>query len=482
MRISRIFRLGKSQYELDFVDIDPRHDIPLFVDPYFLSTRTDHWSSEASRTIKSFFEHFTRLIRAGDAQGARQLFERLGEPNETCLGLSKGRPQGRGIGETNATKIFESLIATEAVRAGVVEDIEDCRIFVEGVDKDLISDMATNIIKGHLIQYTQAQCQLWNIPLQPGVPSGFVWSRLDGQWTNVHTDMLIVDGKKLLLVPKAIVSFSEKYTAQQYHQHFVLNFLQNEHLRMNSVLVQRRRRRDGSERVFVTKKSVREYDAPLTKEFLARFTQQHPEVFRNFRERTRDKIQSVDNEELSNSNLRDIAEYLVEELRSIPAGPENATRYHRTIVGILELLFYPNLFSPQIEGEIHEGRKRIDITFDNGAKDGFFFRLHTTYQTPSQFILVECKNYSRDVANPELDQIAGRFSPNRGRFGIIVCRTIDDMQTLLARCSDTYRDQRGTILPIVDADLIALLQQLANGDRRPEEEFLANRFRQIALQ
>jgi hypothetical protein len=95
--------------------------------------------------------------------------------------------------------------------------------------------------------------------------------------------------------------------------------------------------------------------------------------------------------------------------------------------------------------------------------------------------MVECKNYSREVANPELDQMGGRFSPNRGKVGLIVCRSIDNMDTFLARCSDTYRDQRGIILPLVDADLIALLEEVKAGKRVPDEDLLQERLRQVAL-
>lgn len=482
MKLSERFELNKTQFELDFVDIDLSTDIPLFIDPYFLAQRNDPWSISASRTIRSFFQQLINLIRAGSTAQARELFIHLGEPNETCLGLSQGVPQGRGVGAEDSDKIFESLLESAAVQSGIVEDIEDCRVFVPGIDKDKTSDMATNIIRKHLIKYTQNQCRLWGMPLQENVPSGYVWERHSREWINDYTEMFVVDGRKILLTPKAIVSFVKDYTANKYLQHFVLNFLQNEHLRLNTALVQRRIKKDGSERRWVTKKSIREHEHPITKEFLAKFTQDHPEIFAKFRKETAIEVTSLKNEDLTPEVLNAIIDYLIFELTNTPPGNENATRYHRLTVGILELIFYPNLTSPQVEREIHDGRKRIDITFDNAASFGFFHRLHTTYNTPAQYIFIECKNYSRDVANPELDQLSGRFSLHKGKFGLLLCRTIDDLNVFLARCADTYTDGRGIIIPLVDDDLISLLKSLKERVERPEEVLLNDRFRNIALQ
>src|SRR4051812_9551411 len=153
MRISRRFGLEVSQYELDFVDIDTSRDLRLFIDPHFLGQRSDRWSIEAAGSIRGFFQRFLSLLRAGRKADARELFSRLGEPNETCLGLSRGIPRGNAVGEELADQIFDSLVNSKAVKTGVLTDLEDARIFVRHIDKDRVSDMATVLIRGHLLTY-----------------------------------------------------------------------------------------------------------------------------------------------------------------------------------------------------------------------------------------------------------------------------------------------------------------------------------------
>jgi len=344
MKISKIFNLGKSQAELDFVDIDISRDTPLFLEPSFLAKRNDKWSIDASRTIKSYFQFVIDLIRAKRIDEAKILFDYLHEPNSTCLGLSKGRPQGKGVGRQNTDDIFDSIIKSKAIITGLIRDLEDNIIFVDGFGRDKLSDMTTNIIKKHLIQYTQHQCQLNNIDLSHDVPSGYFWEISSNDWENVYTDMLIIDNRKILLVPKGIVSYSDDYTPEKYYNHFVLNFLQSEHLRMNSALIQNKR--DGTP--YVTKKSIKEkveleieQSNSNIKGFLREFTKKHPQVFENFKIET--KTSSLEQYEFEIQNIDNIVKYLITKLETIDSGNDEATSYHRCITGILELLFYPHL-------------------------------------------------------------------------------------------------------------------------------------------
>jgi len=474
MQINTRFNLEKSQAELDFVNIDTNRDTPLFLDPFFLSKRIDNWSSSATLTLRSFFQTLIDHIRAGEEENARSLFEFLHEPNSTCLGMSTGEPEGNGVGNEDAIKIYDNLLESRAVQTGLIQDIEDNILFVDNFGKDKLSDMTTNIIKKHLIKYTQEQCNLHNIPLNNNVPSGFYWSREEMAWTSEHTQMLVINDRPILLVPKGIVSFSKAYTPTKYYNHFVLNFLQNEHLQINSALVQENRHGQR----FVTKKDIKE-DTPQSKEFLRDFTLRHPEVLEQFKAQT--ETAPLKNAEITDISVKQICKLLGERLVNIKSGNEHASTYHKLLIGVLELLFYPKLINPVKEREIHQGRKRIDITFDNAATDGIFYRLSENMGLPCLYLFVECKNYSSDPANPELDQLAGRFSVNRGRVGFLLCRNFVDRGLFIQRCRDTYSDGRGLIIPLVDQDIINLLDNHNEFDYAFIEKYLSDIIRDIIL-
>jgi hypothetical protein len=96
MLVSEYYHLQRSQPSLDFVDVDIDGDTPVFVSPRALTLLPSQWGDECVHLIQNFFQTILALIRSGNNDQAEALLQVLREPNETHLGLSKGKPQGRG--------------------------------------------------------------------------------------------------------------------------------------------------------------------------------------------------------------------------------------------------------------------------------------------------------------------------------------------------------------------------------------------------
>ncbi|MBR5279426.1 MAG: hypothetical protein IKU26_00455, partial [Clostridia bacterium] len=86
---------------------------------------------------------------------------------------------------------------------------------------------------------------------------------------------------------------------------------------------------------------------------------------------------------------------------------------------------------------------------------------------------------TRDIKNPELDQMSGRFSHQRGWFGMIMCRGFDDKNLFIQRCKDTASDGRGIIICLDDTDIKTMLQLVADGKRFEVDKYMINRYQQI---
>lgn len=147
---------------------------------------------------------------------------------------------------------------------------------------------------------------------------------------------------------------------------------------------------------------------------------------------------------------------LLDAVLNTPTGASDATNYEDRIEALLTALFYPDLTNPNVQHKIHAGRKRIDITYTNMAADGLFRSISLHH--PAMRIAVECKNYNKDIANPELDQMIGRFSPSRGRVGLLISRKFENKQLFLDRCRDTAKDNNGFIIALDDDDLRELVK------------------------
>lgn len=475
MRISQYFQLGRSQPTLDFVDVDIRGDTPVFVSPRALMLLPSEWGDTCVYLVQNFFQTVLGFIRSGKNHQARTLLQVLREPNETHLGLSKGKSQGRALGSASAQDVWKALSESEAAASGLLQDLEDTVLMVEGISVDIISDMTTNIIREPLIRYTQEMCALYGIPLREGVASGPLWNPEKREWLNRFERLPVTRQGKLLLVPKAIVRRHLEYDAGEYYRHYLLEHLREVELDANSSLVELLK--NGRRRV--TKRSLQEKYG-TGKSVIVRETQKYPEVLRRYKAEKREQDHlPLTHEDLASieNDARPDWQQLLADVVQLTPGNEDADRYEKAVEALLTALFYPVLTYPVVQHEIHQGRKRIDITYTNMAIAGFFKWLATHY--PAGHVFVECKNYGREIGNPELDQLSSRFSPTRGQFGLLVCRQFADKDLFLARCRDTAIDSRGFVVPLDDVDLKALVKSRQDDAMFLSLRLLQDRFRDL---
>ena len=309
------------------------------------------------------------------------------------------------------------------------------------------------------------------------VPSGALWDVDTSTWIEDYVDLPVAGRQQILLVPKLAVRWTTLLTSAEYYDDFVIEFLRGREL-VHPSLGLVKVLKSGERRV--TKKSIKER-FPFSKDFLLDFSQHNPEVLEEYK-RAKSLQGNVTNAGLDQEfDDAAFANVLIGRLGHIRPGRESATQYHRFMKGALEFLFYPALTHPNVEVEIDEGRKRIDITFMNADREGFFWRFPNITRRTAALIIVECKNYSRDVENPEVDQIAGRFADHRGWLGLLICRRNDDPQDLIARCRDAARNRREYIVPLDDNDITAMLRLVAAGHRNQVGGHLDLIFRQLTL-
>ncbi len=138
MRFSTFFKLDKKQAELDFVDVDTSQDMRLFIDPYAIEMRDDELSLDLAHHVTTFFEDVLGSLRKKDHVRAKLLTSNLGEPQETFLEMSKGKPQGRGMRRFDADQLLRALEASNTRSRNFRRD--EVRVSREGCEPALLVD------------------------------------------------------------------------------------------------------------------------------------------------------------------------------------------------------------------------------------------------------------------------------------------------------------------------------------------------------
>lgn len=222
-----------------FIDIDVDADNRLYLDPRAvrLMTRPQPFADEAVRCADTFLDTVTDCIFDGSPAArlrGEQYLQRFFEPWETRLGMAEEGFSGHGGAHQVGTWIWDTLTGAAAplVRIGMLHQLEDLALFVDGVDRDITSDVTTRIMYGPLARFTEQV-----IADYPEFSSGNhqvtsfrkqVWNPDTRAWVEEWFTLPVVNGKELLLVPTGWARPTLLMSAGRYYDTTLLSFAQME--------------------------------------------------------------------------------------------------------------------------------------------------------------------------------------------------------------------------------------------------------------
>ncbi|MFD0977713.1 hypothetical protein [Salinimicrobium gaetbulicola] len=236
MNFSSFYNIGNQQPNLEFVDVRLNRDNMLFLDPRLIELHNDPFSKRMQERIAVFWGEFIKAVKAKNRKKTYEILGGLKEPAETRLGYANDNSRGNAVARKLKPKMIKAIEQNKAVMSGVLKHFCDIELFIEDVSSDRISDITTKIIKDVLIEFTQEQCKLYNIPMK-SVWQEDIFDHNKVEWVKRKVLLPIYFGKPVILVPKNIVRL-EGVAGQNFkcfYRFAVRNFIQYDHSMLEDV-------------------------------------------------------------------------------------------------------------------------------------------------------------------------------------------------------------------------------------------------------
>jgi hypothetical protein len=233
-KISHYYGIAGS---LPFVDVELSEDNFLFVDPHAvrLSGTPQPFASNAVRCGDTFLGEVLSCVISGapaDMRRGEDLLRHFTEPWETRLGMSSAGFHGHGGADGVGSMIWDTINGdVEAlVRITALKQLEDLPLFVEGIDRDITSDVTTRIIFEPLGRFTEDMVARYPEFTSNGhtlkTVTKQVWDPNTLAWTTAEFTLPVVDGKVLVLVPVDWARRNLLMNATRFYETSVLSYVQ----------------------------------------------------------------------------------------------------------------------------------------------------------------------------------------------------------------------------------------------------------------
>lgn len=424
-----------AQHELDFAIPFLNEDIPLYVDPFLLWKSPSFQDKSLHQMLLAGFNNFGVLAKQGQQEEAVEQLMAASECEEVGLGTSQNR-QGKRIGRKQALEILTLFRDIPYFQEHGFRHLEEIQLFVEGIGKDRISDIACNLMKSFLIDYTSQECRQLGIPLHT-VEVANVYEPGKKKFLTETTELPIQPETKkpLLLVPKRWLRYTPYINYDDYF------------------------------RQYCPQDDIAHAGEALTYVKVLTYNRLNYGIIDSYVREKERTFEDCKNDPLFTQIPIISARRKLSAIKKLPTGKvgDADKTYEKAIGELFPSLLYPHLDFAQVQARTDSGVSIRDLIFYNSRKQDFLAELLRDYG--SRQITMEMKNVQQ-VEREHIDQLNRYLTDELGKFGVLITRH-PLKRAEFTRTIDLWSGQRKAIIAITDTDIEQMVEVFESKQRHP---------------
>jgi hypothetical protein len=437
-RLTDFHGISASQAEIDFAIPFFDEDIPLYVDPFLLWRSPSQQDQALHTSLVNSFNRQNWLIHKNREDEALQNLITASECDEVGFGVS-ARRTGKRIGPTSARQILDLFRLIPEYRQFGFSHFEEIQLYIDGISKDRVSDIACSFLKSFLIDYTIEQCLALGIPLAKARIETLYDYKAQRFQTAVEVELPVNpdSDSPILLVPKRWLRYVpwinfDDYFARACPKDDVVN------------------KHGSDERVRVLMYNRDNYGMVAsyvkTKERTASECHNDP-LFR--------QIPVI-------SARRKLAE-----IKALPTGINDKAdkHYEDAASQLLASLLYPHLDFAATQSRSEGGATIRDLVFYNNRSVDFLSEILEDYH--SRQMVMEIKNV-RAIERDHINQLNRYMTNEFGAFGVFITRN-PLPKPMFRNTIELWAGQRRCIIALTDADMELMVEVFDSKQRLPIE-------------
>ena len=432
-RLNDYYGIFLSQDKVDFAIPFLDEDIPLYVDPFRLWQSPSYQDNGLHVLFKNSFNSMGKMYLEGEQAKAVEILKRISECDEVGLGNSKSR-SGKRIGDALAKDVLNLYKVIPSVNKYGLEHPEVIQMLVNGISKDRISDIASNMLGSFLIDYTIQECRQYGIPTE----------KCDMEYLDVKSMSMKKDSCELPVNPntKQVVWFVPKRWLRK-------SMWLNDDDYLNHYLVSR-----------IEDLKRREID-------IVTYNRGNYDVLVEYIKSKEKTAADCKNDPLFGQIPVVSAKRKLSAIKKLPTGKDgNADKKYETeLCPLLASMLYPHLDFAQPQSRTESGTQIRDLVFYNNTSYEFLNDMKEKFG--SRQLVVELKNVEM-VTKEHINQLNRYLNPVFGAFGIIMTRN-KPKKDVIKHTIDLWSGQRKCILIMDDTDLELMVNVYESKQRDPIE-------------